>query len=187
MQIKLCNDNIFLIFQEIYPGQFKPSLSHRFIQQLESNDQLLRNYSQNIDTLEQVAGITRVIQCHGQSRQNIIIILVSQINDSLTAAVRALRFHSPVAIVYGIMLFLCAELMVPNNLFPMDIFSLTILYKTSHSQRELFAFDSCGQSDVSNYENTSLTHLPSCTMPKVHCAVVANILNVLQLFEQPKS
>ena len=51
--------------QEIYPGQFKPSLCHRFIKQLESNGQLLKNYSQNIDTLEQVAGITRVIQCHG--------------------------------------------------------------------------------------------------------------------------
>ncbi|XP_031556381.1 NAD-dependent protein deacetylase sirtuin-1-like, partial [Actinia tenebrosa] len=49
---------------EIYPGQFKPSLSHRFIRQIEEHGRLLRNYSQNIDTLEQIAGITRVIQCH---------------------------------------------------------------------------------------------------------------------------
>lgn len=60
-----CNNLVALWPQEIYPGQFKPSLCHRFIKQLESNGQLLKNYSQNIDTLEQVAGITRVIQCHG--------------------------------------------------------------------------------------------------------------------------
>ncbi|KAK3738052.1 hypothetical protein QZH41_012930 [Actinostola sp. cb2023] len=55
----------FKFAKEIYPGQFKPSLSHRFIQQIEKHGCLLRNYSQNIDTLEQIAGITRVIQCHG--------------------------------------------------------------------------------------------------------------------------
>lgn len=60
-----CYTPVALWPQEIYPGQFKPSLCHRFIKQLESNGQLLKNYSQNIDTLEQVAGITRVIQCHG--------------------------------------------------------------------------------------------------------------------------
>lgn len=28
--------------------------------------QLLRNYTQNIDTLESLAGVTRVLQCHGE-------------------------------------------------------------------------------------------------------------------------
>ena len=51
--------------KEIYPGQFQPSLSHKFITLLESRDQLLRNYTQNIDTLEQASGLTRVVQCHG--------------------------------------------------------------------------------------------------------------------------
>lgn len=37
----------------------------RFIRSLESHNKLLRNYTQNIDTLEQVAGISNVIQCHG--------------------------------------------------------------------------------------------------------------------------
>ncbi|VDP70100.1 unnamed protein product [Echinostoma caproni] len=32
---------------------------------LEAKNKLLRNYTQNIDTLEQAAGITRLIQCHG--------------------------------------------------------------------------------------------------------------------------
>ncbi|XP_028408359.1 NAD-dependent protein deacetylase sirtuin-1-like [Dendronephthya gigantea] len=51
--------------KEIYPGKFKPSLSHRFIHHLEKSNKLLRNYTQNIDTLEREAGITRVIECHG--------------------------------------------------------------------------------------------------------------------------
>ena len=55
----------FQFAKEIYPGQFEPSLGHRFIAHLEQQGKLLRNYTQNIDTLEQVAGIQRVVQCHG--------------------------------------------------------------------------------------------------------------------------
>ncbi|KAI9011410.1 DHS-like NAD/FAD-binding domain-containing protein [Gaertneriomyces semiglobifer] len=51
--------------KEIYPLNFKPSISHMFIKLLEEKGKLLRNYTQNIDTLEQVAGIERVVQCHG--------------------------------------------------------------------------------------------------------------------------
>ncbi|XP_078499330.1 NAD-dependent protein deacetylase sirtuin-1 [Lissotriton helveticus] len=55
----------FKFAKEIYPGQFQPSLCHKFIAMLDKDRKLLRNYTQNIDTLEQVAGIQRVIQCHG--------------------------------------------------------------------------------------------------------------------------
>ncbi|XP_054166819.1 NAD-dependent protein deacetylase sirtuin-1-like isoform X2 [Oppia nitens] len=55
----------FKFAKEIYPGLFKPSISHRFIRFLENKNKLLRNYTQNIDTLEKAAGIDRVITCHG--------------------------------------------------------------------------------------------------------------------------
>lgn len=55
----------FKFAKEIYPGQFEPSRCHKFIQLIEHHGKLLRNYTQNIDTLEQVAGINNVIQCHG--------------------------------------------------------------------------------------------------------------------------
>ncbi|OAV92885.1 hypothetical protein, variant [Puccinia triticina 1-1 BBBD Race 1] len=42
-----------------------PSDSHRFIKLVESNSKLLRNYTQNIDTLEMRAGVKNLIQCHG--------------------------------------------------------------------------------------------------------------------------
>lgn len=45
---------------------FKYFFLNRFIRLLEQNNRLLRNYTQNIDTLEQVADIKRVIQCHGE-------------------------------------------------------------------------------------------------------------------------
>merc|ERR1712066_956268 len=55
----------FKFAREIYPGQFQPSPCHKFIKALERHGKLLRNYTQNIDTLEQVVGIEQVVQCHG--------------------------------------------------------------------------------------------------------------------------
>jgi NAD-dependent SIR2 family protein deacetylase len=57
---------IFYSFaKEIYPSNFKPSPSHMFIKLLENKDKLLRNYTQNIDTIESIAGIKKVLNCHG--------------------------------------------------------------------------------------------------------------------------
>ncbi|XP_076445530.1 uncharacterized protein LOC143283233 isoform X2 [Babylonia areolata] len=55
----------FKFAKEIYPGQFEPSPCHKFIRLLETHGKLLRNYTQNIDTLEKVAGVERAIECHG--------------------------------------------------------------------------------------------------------------------------
>jgi NAD-dependent SIR2 family protein deacetylase len=46
----------------------KPSKAHEFIAALESRGKLLRNYTRNIDGLEDVAGITKVVRCHGSLR-----------------------------------------------------------------------------------------------------------------------
>lgn len=60
------NPAVFYSFaSQIYPSNFIPSPCHRFIKLLEDRDQLLRNYTQNIDTLETLAGVRRVLQCHG--------------------------------------------------------------------------------------------------------------------------
>jgi NAD-dependent SIR2 family protein deacetylase len=53
---------IFIYFNIIFLFFF---LS-RFIKALEKKGRLLRNYTQNIDTLEQVMGIENVIECHGK-------------------------------------------------------------------------------------------------------------------------
>ncbi|KAG0344798.1 NAD-dependent histone deacetylase sir2 [Podila humilis] len=57
---------IFYSFaREIFPSNFTPSPSHYFIKLIEDQGRLLRNYTQNIDTLEQKTGIHNVLQCHG--------------------------------------------------------------------------------------------------------------------------
>lgn len=62
----LQNPAMFYSFaHRIFPSNFIPSSAHRFIKLIEDRGQLLRNYSQNIDTLEQLAGIDNVMQCHG--------------------------------------------------------------------------------------------------------------------------
>ncbi|KAJ2797678.1 NAD-dependent histone deacetylase sir2, partial [Coemansia guatemalensis] len=49
----------------LYPYNFKPAPSHAFVKLLEDRGKLLRNYTQNIDTLEHVQGIKNVLNCHG--------------------------------------------------------------------------------------------------------------------------
>ncbi|KAF9054612.1 DHS-like NAD/FAD-binding domain-containing protein [Panaeolus papilionaceus] len=60
------NPAVFYSFaSQIYPSNFVPSPCHRFIKLIEDRGKLLRNYTQNIDTLETLAGVKNVLQCHG--------------------------------------------------------------------------------------------------------------------------
>ncbi|KAG7470788.1 hypothetical protein MATL_G00117430 [Megalops atlanticus] len=57
----------FALAKELYPGQFKPTVCHYFIKLLKDKGLLQRCYSQNIDTLERVAGLQAddLIEAHG--------------------------------------------------------------------------------------------------------------------------
>ncbi|GJQ78346.1 Sirt2 [Trypoxylus dichotomus] len=57
----------FELAKELYPGTFKPTICHYFIKLLNDKGMLLRHYTQNIDTLERVAGIPdeKLIEAHG--------------------------------------------------------------------------------------------------------------------------
>ncbi|MEW6382276.1 MAG: Sir2 family NAD-dependent protein deacetylase [bacterium] len=55
----------FELARELLPGNYQPTIAHRFIRMLEEEGKLLRNYTQNIDGLEKAAHIQRVIACHG--------------------------------------------------------------------------------------------------------------------------
>lgn len=58
--------------KELWPGNsvYYPTLSHYFIRLLEDKNILLRNYTQNIDGLEILAGVPpeKMVECHGQFR-----------------------------------------------------------------------------------------------------------------------
>eukprot|EP00090_Calanus_glacialis_P028975 TRINITY_DN46467_c0_g1_i1.p1 TRINITY_DN46467_c0_g1~~TRINITY_DN46467_c0_g1_i1.p1 ORF type:complete len:377 (-),score=128.25 TRINITY_DN46467_c0_g1_i1:278-1408(-) len=57
----------FTLAKELYPGKFAPTASHYFIKLLEKKSLLLRHFTQNIDTLERVAGIgdDKIVEAHG--------------------------------------------------------------------------------------------------------------------------
>lgn len=59
----------FSFAKTIFPSNFIPSPSHQFIKLLQDKEVLLRNYTQNIDTLEEAAGIDKVLYCHGSFSQ----------------------------------------------------------------------------------------------------------------------
>lgn len=85
MSIFLENPEIFYSFaKELYPssdvvddksgitgaagGGKTAGKVHHWIRRLEKEGRLLRNYTQNIDTLEMIAGIEKVLHAHGEGR-----------------------------------------------------------------------------------------------------------------------
>lgn len=62
------NPDPFCLFaKEIYPGNFRPTLCHYFARLLHEKGLLLRLFTQNIDTLERVAGMPgdMLVEAHG--------------------------------------------------------------------------------------------------------------------------
>lgn len=57
----------FALAKELYPGQFKPTICHYFMRLLKDKGLLLRCYTQNIDTLERIAGLEQedLVEAHG--------------------------------------------------------------------------------------------------------------------------
>jgi len=60
-------DPFYALAKGLYPGPFKPSVAHAWVALLEQKGVLWRNYTQNIDCLERIAGVTpaRLIEAHG--------------------------------------------------------------------------------------------------------------------------
>ncbi|XP_074657805.1 NAD-dependent protein deacetylase sirtuin-2-like [Tubulanus polymorphus] len=57
----------FMLAKNLWPGVFKPTPCHYFIRLLHEKGMLLRTFTQNIDTLERVAGIPgdEIVEAHG--------------------------------------------------------------------------------------------------------------------------
>eukprot|EP00760_Papus_ankaliazontas_P022444 PhM_4_TR18856/c0_g1_i3/m.43467 len=56
--------------KDMWPGTYQPTAAHRFLKHLHDEGILRRVYTQNIDTLEHVAGLPDdvVVYCHGNFR-----------------------------------------------------------------------------------------------------------------------
>ncbi|KAI9106148.1 zinc finger protein [Phlyctochytrium arcticum] len=57
----------FTLARELYPGTFRSTPCHYFIRLLQDKGILLRNFTQNIDTLERIAGVREevLVEAHG--------------------------------------------------------------------------------------------------------------------------
>ncbi|KAI8644034.1 DHS-like NAD/FAD-binding domain-containing protein [Parasitella parasitica] len=57
----------YALAKELYPGTFLPTKTHYFIRLLQEKGVLLRNFTQNIDTLERMTGLDQdyIIEAHG--------------------------------------------------------------------------------------------------------------------------
>lgn len=57
----------FMLSKELWPGTFKPTICHYFIKLLDEKKKLSQHFTQNIDTLERVAGLTddKLVEAHG--------------------------------------------------------------------------------------------------------------------------
>jgi NAD-dependent deacetylase sirtuin 3 len=57
----------FSLAKELYPGKYSPNLVHCFVRLLQDKGVLLRNYTQNIDGLERLAGVQggKLVEAHG--------------------------------------------------------------------------------------------------------------------------
>uniref|UniRef100_A0A914W7F9 NAD-dependent protein deacetylase n=1 Tax=Plectus sambesii TaxID=2011161 RepID=A0A914W7F9_9BILA len=62
----------FTLAKELFPKHVKPTPCHYFIRLLEEKGLLLRTYTQNIDSLEHVAGVNndKIITAHGSCHSN---------------------------------------------------------------------------------------------------------------------
>lgn len=57
----------YTLAHELYPGKYRPTLSHAFISLLNKKGRLLKLFTQNIDCLEREAGVPpdKIVEAHG--------------------------------------------------------------------------------------------------------------------------
>ncbi|KAL6018586.1 Sir2 histone deacetylase Hst2 [Candidozyma auris] len=62
----------YTLCDELYPGKFVPSKFHFLVRLFQDNDKLKRVYTQNIDTLERIAGVDEkyIVEAHGSFASN---------------------------------------------------------------------------------------------------------------------
>ncbi|XP_004530651.1 NAD-dependent protein deacetylase Sirt2 isoform X2 [Ceratitis capitata] len=62
----------YALAKELYPGNFRPTPVHYFIRLLNEKNLLVRHYTQNIDSLERLAGLPeeKMVEAHGTFHTN---------------------------------------------------------------------------------------------------------------------
>lgn len=73
----------FHLAKELYPGNFSPTVTHYFLRLLDEKGKLLRVFTQNIDTLERLAGLSadRIVEAHGSFATSRCLRCRKQVDD----------------------------------------------------------------------------------------------------------
>ncbi|SMY25719.1 unnamed protein product [Zymoseptoria tritici ST99CH_1A5] len=82
----------YTLAHELYPGKFRPTITHSFIKLLHDKGLLLKHFTQNIDTLDREAGVPGdlIIEAHGSfARQSCIECKASYPDDDIRAHINA--------------------------------------------------------------------------------------------------
>ncbi|KAL8677910.1 MAG: hypothetical protein Q9186_005692 [Xanthomendoza sp. 1 TL-2023] len=141
----------YTLAHELYPGQYKPTISHCFIRLLSDKRLLLKLFTQNIDCLERAAGIPddKIVEAHGSfARQRCIDCQIEFSNDLMKQAIH--RREVPRCTQGD-----CEGLVKPDIVF----FGET-LPEEFHRNREL-----PGSADLAIVMGTSLTVQPFASLP----------------------
>jgi NAD-dependent SIR2 family protein deacetylase len=78
------NPNPFAVFaKELYPGNFKPTITHSFFTLLNDKNKLLRCFTQNVDTLERMAHLPeeKLVEAHGSFATSRCIDCQTEVTD----------------------------------------------------------------------------------------------------------
>jgi NAD-dependent histone deacetylase SIR2 len=81
----------YTLAQELYPGQYRPTITHSFINLLHKKGLLLKLFTQNIDCLEREAGVPDelIVEAHGSfARQSCIECKSAFPQDLMLKAIR---------------------------------------------------------------------------------------------------
>ncbi|KAJ4303640.1 Sir2 histone deacetylase Hst2 [Kalmusia sp. IMI 367209] len=84
----------YTLAQELYPGNYRPTITHSFIHLLHQKGLLLKLFTQNIDCLEREAGVPgdKIVEAHGSfARQSCIDCKKPYPEDLMKTAIREKR------------------------------------------------------------------------------------------------
>ncbi|MCJ1474072.1 Sir2 histone deacetylase Hst2 [Lambiella insularis] len=152
----------YMLAHELYPGKYRPTISHSFIRLLSDKGMLLKLFTQNIDCLEREAGVPdeKIVEAHGSfARQRCIECKTLYPDDIMRQAVE--KAEVPYCITPQ-----CNGLVKPDIVFfgerlPEDFFRSTSLP---------------AQADLCIVMGTSLTVQPFASLPSCTAEGVPRIL-----------
>lgn len=75
----------YILAEELYPGKFLPTKFHYFVKLVQDKGLLKRVYTQNIDTLERIAGVhdKYIVEAHGSFANNHCIDCLKEVSGDI--------------------------------------------------------------------------------------------------------